>query len=504
MSNWQHVTRRIIRWWLLSAIVAGILGAGARYAEAQPPAVDWSPPADISNTPQSSAYPAIAADTFGNVHVFWSEDTNGSPLGPQDPSYAGNTIFYTRWNGVSWTQPVDVLYLPDDPVATYVSVAADKKGYLHAVWTGVTNIYYSNAPVGEAGSAQAWSPPVLITANSARSAWESSVTIDNAGNIHVVYATRGGDVGVYHVESTDNGLTWSSPTQISQPFDSQENSFSRVRVIADNSGRLHAVWDTTNLEGFGQSIYYARSTDNGATWSPPSQMAYLKPGDFDVGWPYATVVEPDEVHLIYNAAANVGRWERISRDGGASWGQAQFILPEMEGINGYTIPLVDGNGQLHLIINMRPSATQKVGIYYSTWNGSTWSTATPLANEGPMAETAHYVAAAVLLGNQIHVVWNQVRGGEIWHLQGDIAATKPFAAQALPTVVPTSAPTPMPTVFAIASQALVTPPPLNQKPVFNVNSAQNSPLIPATVVAVGFILLVILAVWQRRTFRRVK
>jgi hypothetical protein len=483
---------------LLAVAAIGItLWAAARYIKAQSPLVHWSVPTDISNTPYSSAYPAIVADNFGYVHVLWSVDTNGQPLGPHDPSYSGNTIFYTRWTGSAWTEPVDVLYLSDDPVATYVSVAVDKDGYLHAVWTGTTNIYYSKAPVWQAESAHAWSPPAVITTNSARSAWESSIAVDNAGALHIVYATRGSDAGVYHVESTDGGATWSSPTKISQPFDSLETSFSRVKIISDSAGRLHAVWDTTNIDGFGQSIYYARSVDNGVTWADATQMAYLNPGDFDVGWPYIAVVGADELHLIYNAAANVGRWERISRDGGTTWSQAQFIIPEMEGINGYTIPLVDGNGQLHLIIDMRPSATQKVGIYYSDWQGDRWSPVVPLTNDGPMAETAHYVAATVLSGDEIHVVWNQVRGGEIWHIQGTLDAVKPLPTWALPTLAPTSTPTP--TALAISSPiAAPVYPPLSQTAPPNANTASDSPLIPSTIAVIGFIGLIIIAARRRQ------
>ncbi len=495
----------VIRLLLATAVVVIALWFGVRHTRAQSPAVHWSIPADISNTPYSSAYPAIVADNFGYVHVLWSEDTNGQPLGPHDPSYSGNTLFYTRWNGTAWTEPIDVLYVPDDPVSTYVNIAVDKNGYLYAVWTGTTNIYYSKALVWQAESAHAWSPPAVITTNSARSAWESSIAVDDNGNLHIAYATRGSEAGIYHVESTDGGATWSAPTKISQPFDSVESSFSRVRIIADNSGRLHVVWDTTNIDGFGQSIYYARSVDNGGTWASATQLAYLNPGDFDVGWPYLAVVGTDELHLIYNAAANVGRWERVSRDGGLNWGQAQFILPEMEGINGYTIPLVDGNGQLHLIIDMRPSANQKVGIYYSNWQGDRWSPVVPLANEGPMAETAHYVVATVLSGNEIHVVWNQVRGGEIWHMQGTIDGIKPQPILAPLALTPE--PTSTPTLMVVASSEQFTVPahaPLSQAVTPNLNTASDSPLIPGTIAVIGFIGTIVLATRWRQAHGRTR
>ncbi len=499
----QRKSNRGITWSLIAAIVLAVyLAAHLSSVTAQSGMVKWSPPENISNTPQSSAYPAIAADDFGNVHVFWSEDIDGRPLGPSDPSDSGNAIYYTRWDGTVWTAPIDILYSPDDSVASYPAVAVDKKGTLHLVWTGLTDIYYSQAPGSQAQSSRVWRQPVVVATNSARSNWESSIAVDNEGNLHIAYATRGSGAGIYHVASTDNGATWSQPVKISDPFDMLEASVSGVKLIMDGKDRLHVVWQTNTADGFGQAAYYAQSTDGGNTWSSPYQLSYRQTGDFYVGYPYPVQVGPDELHIIYIAGANTGRWERISRDGGLTWSEPQYIIPEMEGINGYVIPVVDSAGHAHLIINMRPSATQEVGIYYSYWDGERWSVAMPLANSGPEAESAHFAAAAVSMGNEIHVVWNQVRGGEIWHIQGLISDVKPGVVQPLPTITPTRAPTPIP--VAIVSQAQFTYPSLNQAPVSNVNSALNAPVIPGTLAALAFLVLVIVVVRQRRSDRSAK
>ncbi len=496
----QWVTRGLISALALAAYLAVHLAS----VTAQSGTVTWSLPENISNTQQSSAYPAIVADDFGFVHVFWSEDIDGRPLGPNDPSDSGNAIYYTRLDDRGWTEPIDVLYSPDDSVATYPSVTADQTGTLHLVWTGLTNIYYSQAPVSQAESSHAWRRPVVIATNSARSSWESSIGVDGKGNLHVAYASRGNEAGIYHVSSADNGATWSQPVKISDPFDMQEASLSNVRLTIDGKGRLHVVCQTNTSDVIGQSAYYAQSTDDGTTWSSPYQLGYRQTSDFYVGYPDLLSVGPDELHIIYVAGSSVGRWERISRDGGSTWGEPQQLIPEMEGLNGYVIPLIDSAGQLHLIINMRPTATQAVGLYYSSWDGVHWSAAVPLVNSGPESESAHFSAAAVSLGNQIHVVWNQVRGGEIWHIQGSIGAMKPALAQPLPTLAPTLAPTSTPTPIVIVSQVQSTHPFLNQAPASNVNSAQNSPLIPGTIAALAFLVLVIIVVWQRRSYRRTR
>ena len=45
----------------------------------------------------------------------------------------------------------------------------------------------------------------------------------------------------------------------------------------------------------------------------------------------------------------------------------------MVGVNGYVVPIADGAGQLHLMIDMRTKDTQTVGIYYARWLRDSWS-----------------------------------------------------------------------------------------------------------------------------------
>jgi hypothetical protein len=503
MPNRYQTNIKILRSWAIRgllgvAVLAASLTITASHVTAQTTSVTWSAPEDLSNTPESSASPAIVADQFGNVHVFWSEDTSAGATRNPDLAGPGNTIYYSRWDGKSWTEPVDVLYVPNDSVATHPAATVDKNGYIHVVWTGLTNIYYSNAPAWQAESAGAWRSPTIIADDNARSEWESSTVVDNDGNVHIVYAA-GGDPGVYHVESTDRGATWSLPTKLSYPMNGKETSFARVKAIVDGNNQLHAVWQTTDAQGFGQGIYYVRSADGGATWSAPMQMAHRLPEYTDVSWPYIAAADSTKLILIYQAGArSVGRYQRTSMDGGVTWSEPRLIIDEMEGINGYVIPIADSAGQLHLIINMRTVATQEVGIYYSSWTGDSWSPVVPLVTDVPAADSAHFTAATIARGNEIHVVWNQLHLGEIWHLRGVIQNVAP--AQGEPVPASASAPS----EAAIANKVATLPAqhivanvnPLSPTPVST--SAGNSPLIPGVIGA----LIVIVAIAVARSARR--
>ncbi len=490
--------KQLITGSIIGLIVLSILSqAGMPAAIAQTTTVKWDAPVDLSNTPTSSTYAAIVADGYGNVHVFWSEEVDGPTMQSNEAPRDGNTIFVKTWNGTSWTVANDVLFVPDDNIAEFVSATVGPDNTLHVVWTGQSNIYYSNAPALQAGSAHAWAKPEIVAPESARSAWESSVVTDAADNVHIAYATRGTDAGVYHIQSTDGGVTWGNATKLSKPFEALEMSFSRVKMITDRAGRLHVVWETTEKEGFGQAIYYARSVDSGLTWSEPLQLGYRQPGDLDVGWPYLIALGESTLRLIYNAGSSVGRYERISTDGGETWSEPQHMITDMIGINGYNVPVVDGRGNLHLIIDMRTRDTQAVGIYYADWLDTGWGPVIPVFNDPTNigAATAHYLAAAVRLGNEIHLVWTQNEGGEIWYMRGTVQGITPTTPQGLSA--PTAQATPKPVVTNTPQiSSVLAQEPVNTSVPQVTNSAGANPFVSG-VIAV-FVLVASVFLWRRR------
>lgn len=446
----------------LAVLVCAVVFLAAHLrSSAQADTIIWSTPRNLSNTLTSSGRPAIVADGYGYVHVFWSEEVGGPSImnKPKALIHTGNTIVYTRWDGVSWTPPMDILFIPGDSVADYAAVTVGGDQRLHVVWSGVSNFYYSTARPEEAHSAQAWSEPIPVATDSARSQWESDVVTEADGSVHIVYATRGDEAGVYHIRTSDGGATWGLPTKLSLPLDELEIVFSNTRLILDGAGRLHVVWQTSQEEGFGQGIYYARSTNGGADWSQPVRMAYRDPDEYGVSFPSIASVGASELHMVYiDGPWHIGRYHRISRDGGATWSEPQHVFTDYEGINGYPLLLVDGAGQLHLVITWR-TKTQLGGTYFARWLGTEWSrmeVAVPEADDtGP---GAHWTAAAVRLGNELHVLWNTNftdLAGEIWHARGVIPWVTPTPARMTPQgqSLPVAAPAALSVAQATATTA---------------------------------------------------
>ncbi|NIV33740.1 MAG: hypothetical protein GWN58_31130, partial [Anaerolineae bacterium] len=332
---------------------------------------------------------------------------DGQEVAPDELPEEPDTIFYRRWDGQVWSEPLDILAVADDPLADFVAATIDRENQLHLVWTGSTQLYYSTAPATEAHSVRAWSAPQVIAHDIARTRFESDVAVDSQGDIHVVYASGGSAPGVYHIAAPLTSPVWSMPVRLSDHLRANEIGFRDVRLLIDASDRLHTVWSTSNPNGFGQAVYYVGSNERANAWDLPVRLLDATINTGFAGFPYLLARGSDQLTLIHVGEDNQGRIERTSIDAGKTWSEPRFILPGMEGVNGYVIPLLDGGGGLHLVINMRPSADQQVGIYYAPRAGLDWRPIDAVAVEAPYGPSAHNTDATVRLGNEIHVVWTQ-------------------------------------------------------------------------------------------------
>jgi len=95
-----------------------------------------------------------------------------------------------------------------------------------------------------------------------------------------------GDLDIYLSRSTDDGRTWSPPSQIGANAATDLGNDSAVAVASDGEGNLVAIWSSTeNLTGTintDEDVFVATSDDEGLTWSAP---AILNSGASSDNWP---------------------------------------------------------------------------------------------------------------------------------------------------------------------------------------------------------------------------
>ena len=113
--------------------------------------------------------------------------------------------------------------------------------------------------------------PLTAEGTEASRQYRPAVAVGPGGTLYLLWYDLRGTYGVYASRSTDGGATWTAASHVS--WDSaplNPLSVEGIRVAADGAGVLHAVWADNRPSSESDAdldIFYARSTDGGATWS---------------------------------------------------------------------------------------------------------------------------------------------------------------------------------------------------------------------------------------------
>jgi hypothetical protein len=327
----------------------------------------WTESIVLSNNPRAWN-PHLTTDPWGVVHAVWNGASNPDPQ--IDALTASDMIYYSRWDGVRWTEPVNVLATPGGRRANRPVIAAGSDGMLYVAWLSSGDIYLSSAPVDSASSVWAWAAPRVIFAGANLPYWVD-LKADERGVLHLAFVKELADVFVISYSQSDNGgRSWSRSVEVSATKASV--AARNPRLAVDQDGTLHATWAEVQLPDGAPplGVFYARSTDNGLTWSEPLQMAGLGYGRTNVG-----LSDENTVHLVWSGTVGYeGRYHVWSADGGQTWTEAERLpgLEESFG-TGFSEMVVDSTGVLHLATGINQQR-------YLTWRDGIWSNPEKIAD----------------------------------------------------------------------------------------------------------------------------
>ena len=181
----------------------------------------------------------------------------------------------------------------------------------------------------------AWSAPVIINDDglAARDQVNPDMVVVDGLGIYVVWEddrNSSGDPDIYLSRSTDDGVTWSTNTQVN---DSGLGLNEDPHIAVDTTGTVYVVWlVSVGTEG----VYFAKSTDDGATWTPSRKLwnwatAKVVNGPASPATDDANSVAiaadprlPGHLHMVWThdydeEYTKVGIAYSASRDGGTTW-----------------------------------------------------------------------------------------------------------------------------------------------------------------------------------------
>ncbi len=180
-----------------------------------------------------------------------------------------------------------------------------------------------------------WGPEIRLS----NSSWNSYTTTGNArsvasdtlGRVHVLWAdwdTIAREKELWYARSTDNGVTFETPHLITAapiaglyPFP----TFYQNSITASPSGVVHITWtDLRDLQN--SDIWFKRSTDGGATWSPDTNLTSNPGSSF---FPSLSADGGSTVHLVWSQVlpSPIHISYRRSTDGGYSWSAEVSLAP---------------------------------------------------------------------------------------------------------------------------------------------------------------------------------
>jgi len=359
----------------------------------------WAPTKRLTWNSGDSQLPAIAVDTWGNLHVIWEDDATGNAeIYFKKSADGGNTWTASQrltWNSGKSRRP---------------AIAVDTWGNPHLVWyddtPGNYEIYYKNSTDGGA----TWSASQRIT-RTAGVSQAPAIAVDTWGNLHVLwYDYTPGNYEIFYSKSTDGGATWPAGQRITWT-----SGWSGLPDIAvDSSNNIHVVWsDETpgNAE-----IYYKKSTDGGVTWSISQRLTWNS-GISEV--PAIAVNPSGDLHALWwdNTPGNAEIFYKKSTDGGGAWTLSKR-LTWSSGDSQVPAIAIDPSGGLHALWWDNTPGNAEIFYSKSTDGGATW---TPGKRLTWSSGGSYGPAIAVDYSSKLHVVWQDDTPGdyEIYYKKGN-------------------------------------------------------------------------------------
>lgn len=304
---------------------------GADTSGLQPPV--WSQASPVTTDKLKLEAVELLTTDDGLVHSFFIQQ--------QDPD-----IYYTNWDGESWSRIARVLKLPDGQAGVPAITAGPGDKLFLVVPNNNGALYFSRTTSAGAATAPGWSTLKQLEIVHEGKIGSADVARDAAGIVYVAYSIPvNDDRGIYLVLSKDEGATWSEPLQL---FDGTAAGFDFVgtpSLLLSANDSLHVMWNVQAVQGDGSpqpvALYYARSENGGRSFTG-AELLLAEP----VVWRALVNDSKGRMHLLWQVQNTLTTvWDQVSVDGGHTW-----EYPKGLPVQGRLATLTsDPAGRLHLL-----------------------------------------------------------------------------------------------------------------------------------------------------------
>jgi hypothetical protein len=365
-------------------------------------------PLNVSNNTGGSQSPAIAVDA-GTIHLAWYDDTPGN----WEIVYSKSTD-----GGITWSAPVNV---SNNTAGSYTpKIAVEAGGTIHVVWQdwtpGNSEIFYSKSTDGGI----TWSAPVNVS-NNAGNQMSQTIAVD-AGIIYLAWWDSG-NREIFYSNSSDGGFTWSTPVNASNTAGNSVEP-----AIAVDAGTIYLAWadDTPG----NREVLYSKSIDGGGTWSASVNVS----NNSGVSqFPSIAIDSSNNLHVVWmdNTPGNMEIFYSNSTDGGTTWSAA---VNASNSTGESSIPVISiGAGTIYLAWYDDTPANSEIFYSKSTDGGATWSAVVNISNN----IGSSYAPTIAADGGTIHLAWydDTPANSEIFYSKNAPDTQPPSVGSVVPATV---------------------------------------------------------------------
>jgi serine protease len=209
---------------------------------------EWSEDIRLTTDSARSGCPAIAVDSYNNVHIAWNDDRDGN-----------YEIYYTKVDNTGKTLVDDTRLTSDSAYSNLPTIAVDSYNNVHIAWCdkrdGAYEIYYTTLD----NTGQTLVDDTRVTLDPAGS-WWPTIAVDSYNNVHIAWCDkRDGNYEIYYTKLDNKGNTLVDDTRLTA--DSAGSNLPTIAV--DSYNNVHITWCDERDGAY--EIYYTRLDNKGNT-----------------------------------------------------------------------------------------------------------------------------------------------------------------------------------------------------------------------------------------------
>ncbi len=238
-----------------------------------------------------------------------------------------------------------------------------------------------------------------------------ALAVDFQGRAYVVWEDyRNGDWDIYFAKSTDFGATWSSPNA-KVSTDGSNSTQSAPQIAIGPDGTLYTVWQDDRNGDY--DIYFAKSTNGGTNWTDPN----IKVDNGTLGQTTPTIAV-SSAGTIFVAWEDY-RWGNYdiyfskSTDGGFTWSDDNKRINRDSTTTKQLRPTmaVDSTGVIYVAWQDQITGDNDIHIGKSSDGGETWLDPSIRVNTDLGTQGQGIPSIAIYDSDCIYLVWEDNRLG---------------------------------------------------------------------------------------------